>query len=80
MKHDKNKNCSISHRNVTIDYMSAVWECVDVCTKPFQSMQTAKLMQHCHDNDHQILLTTEKINYMHVQVATFGCADYKVGL
>ena len=66
--------------------MSAVWECVGVCMKPFQSMQTAKLMQHCCDIDHQILsnlqhlMTTEKINYMHVQVATFGCADYKVGL
>ena len=66
--------------------MSAVWECVGVSTKPFQSMQTAKLMQHCRDIDHQILpnlqylMIIEKINYMHVQVATFGCADYKVGL
>ena len=35
MKHDKNKNCSISHRNVD---KTAVWECVGVfILKPFQS-------------------------------------------
>ena len=38
MKYNKNKNCSISHRNVTRLDKIAVWECVGVLIlKPFQS-------------------------------------------